>query len=146
MTPTSYLELILTFKDRLASQREKVSRSTKRYQNGLKQIADATLAVNTMQDELTAKQPVLKQAQVDTAALMEQVQAKLPGVEKKQKEVGADAAVAQEEADRVGAVADDVKADLAEAIPALESAVKALDTIKPNDINEVKKLAKPPCE
>jgi dynein heavy chain len=74
---------------------------------------------------------------VETAALMEQVQEKLPGVEKKQREVGADAAVAQKEADVCEAVASDVKKDLDEAIPALESAVAALDTIKPNDINEV---------
>ena len=41
-----------------------VNYETKRYQNGLAQIAMATRAVNTMQDELTAKQPVLKKAQV----------------------------------------------------------------------------------
>eukprot|EP00614_Pseudopedinella_elastica_P018404 CAMPEP_0172648382 /NCGR_PEP_ID=MMETSP1068-20121228/241239_1 /TAXON_ID=35684 /ORGANISM="Pseudopedinella elastica, Strain CCMP716" /LENGTH=2530 /DNA_ID=CAMNT_0013462701 /DNA_START=4 /DNA_END=7593 /DNA_ORIENTATION=- len=144
VTPTSYLELILVFKEALAKQREKVNGSIKRYQNGLEQIAMATTAVNFMQNELTEKQPVLAQAQKDTAALMEMVQAKLPGVEKKQKEVGADAAVAQKEADACGAVADDVKKDLAAAIPALEAAVKALDTIKPSDIQEVKKLAKPP--
>ena len=45
---------------------------------------------------------MLAKAQEDTAALMEQVQAKLPGVEKKQAEVSADAAVAQAEADKVG--------------------------------------------
>jgi len=59
---------------------------------------------------------------VETAQLMEQVQAALPGVEAKQKEVGADAAVAQKEADACELVANDVKADLSAAIPALEQA------------------------
>ena len=74
VTPTSYLELILAFKLSLAQQREKVMTSKSRYQNGLEQIAAATVAVNTMQQELTDKGPVLAQAQIDTAALMEQVQ------------------------------------------------------------------------
>ena len=42
-------------------------------------------------------------------------------------------------------VADEVQADLDEAIPALNDALKALDTIKPADIDEVRKLAKPPA-
>lgn len=37
-----------------------------------------------------------------------------------------------------------VQADLAVAIPALEEAVAALNTIKPTDINEIKALTKPP--
>ena len=76
--------------------------------------------------------------------MMDMVQAKLPGVQKKQAEVSADAAVAQAEADKVGLEKDSVQADLAEALPALAAAVQALDTIKPADIDEIKKLAKPP--
>jgi dynein heavy chain len=64
VTPTSYLELILIFKDCLAVKREQVSLATKRYQNGLAQVAMATRSVNEMQDELTLKQPVLQKAQV----------------------------------------------------------------------------------
>ena len=75
---------------------------------------------------------------------MDQVQAKLPGVQETQKAVAADAAVAQGEADVCNAQKADVEGDLAEALPALAAAVKALDTIKPSDINEIKGLAKPP--
>merc|ERR550537_37278 len=76
---------------------------------------------------------------------MEVIQAKLPGVEAKQKEVGAEAAIAQGEADKVNAEKESVEGDLAEAMPALNDAIKALDTIKPSDINEIKGLAKPPA-
>jgi len=97
-----------------------------------------------MKAELIELGPVLVVAQADTAALMERVTAALPGVEKKQVEVSADAAVAQAEADLVNIEKTSVEADLAEAIPALNDAVQALDTIKPSDIAEVKALAKPP--
>merc|ERR1719487_196983 len=76
---------------------------------------------------------------------MEVIQAKLPGVQAKQAEVGAEAAVAQAEADKVNAEKESVEGDLAEAMPALNDAIKALDTIKPADINEIKGLAKPPA-
>jgi dynein heavy chain len=97
-----------------------------------------------MSEELTALQPVLVQKQEETAALMVEIEAKLPGVEEQKAVVGADAAVAQAEADKVNAEKESVEADLAEAIPALNEAVKALDTIKQADINEVKNFKKPP--
>ncbi|KAK7233641.1 dynein light chain binding protein [Aureococcus anophagefferens] len=145
VTPTSYLELIVAFKGALGLQRDKVSGQRDRYKNGLGQLANAEKNVATMQQELTDLQPVLKQSQKDTDALMEEIEEKLPGVREQEEKVGAEAAVAQKEADEVQIQVDSVQADLDEALPALESAIQALNTIKPSDINEVKALAKPPA-
>jgi dynein heavy chain len=41
-------------------------------------------------------------------------------------------------------IADDAQRDLAEAIPALEEAVKCLNDLKKSDIDEVKSLKTPP--
>ena len=95
VTPTSYLELIKAFKDSLGVQRELISSQKKRYDNGLQQLAFATESVNKMSEELTALQPVLVEKQEETAALMVEIEAKLPGVEEQKAVVGADAAVAQ---------------------------------------------------
>ena len=86
VTPTSYLELIVAFKLALAEQREKITAGKDRYQNGLKQLAGAEENVATMQVEITDLQPVLAEAQVATDALMEEIEAKLPGV-REQEEV-----------------------------------------------------------
>ena len=43
------------------------------------------------------------------------------------------------------AIADDAQKDLAEAIPALEEAVKCLNDLKKSDIDEVKSLKTPPA-
>ncbi|CAM9181911.1 unnamed protein product, partial [Phaeothamnion confervicola] len=136
VTPTSYLELIVAFKTALAAKREQVKGAKRRYEVGLEKLAFATQSVNGMQRELENLKPVLAQSQLDTAALMEEIVTKLPGVETKRAEVKADASVAEREA----ALVDAVEADLAEAMPALESAIKALDTIKQSEINEVRKL------
>ena len=145
VTPTSYLELILAFKAALGKRRLAVKKEKDRYQNGLEQLAAAEESVGGMQKELTDLQPVLRQSQKDTDALMSEIEDKLPGVRKEEETVGKEAAVAQKEADKVQKQVDEVQADLDEAIPALNDALKALDTIKPADIDEVRKLAKPPA-
>ena len=111
---------------------------------GLDKLAFAGEQVNTMQAELADLQPELIKSAEETEVLMHQIEEKLPGVEATRKTVSEEAAVAQKEADIVGAQKAEVEADLAEAIPALEAAVEALNTIKPNDINEIKNLSKPP--
>ena len=60
--------------------------------------------------------------------------------------VAADEAVANEAVSKAKNIKEDCESDLAEAIPALESALAALDTLKPSDITLVKtmKVCKPP--
>jgi dynein heavy chain len=43
------------------------------------------------------------------------------------------------------AVAEDAQKDLAEALPALEASVKALDALDKNDISEIRAFQKPPA-
>ena len=54
--------------------------------------------------------------------------------------VAADEAVANEAAAAAQAIKDECEGDLAKAIPALNSAIAALNTLKPNDISLVKSM------
>ena len=56
----------------------------------------------------------------------------------------AEEAVANEQAASAQALKDECEAELAEAIPALEAAIAALDTLKPADITIVKSMKSPP--
>lgn len=58
--------------------------------------------------------------------------------------VSKEEAIANAEAGKVKAIKDECEADLAEAMPMLESALKALDTLTKNDITEVKGMKSPP--
>ena len=144
VTPTSYLELIVAFKQNLDLKRVEVSNARKRYEVGLEKLAFAAEQVNTMQKELADLQPELISSAAATEVLMGQIEEKMPGVMETRKTVSAEADIAQKEADIVTAQKNEVEGELALAIPALESALAALDTIKPTDINEIKALAKPP--
>ena len=58
--------------------------------------------------------------------------------------MGADESLANEAAAAAQAIKDDCESDLAEAIPALEAAIQALNTLKPQDITIVKSMKNPP--
>lgn len=58
--------------------------------------------------------------------------------------VSEEEAVASAEAAKVKAIKGECEADLAEALPALQAAIKALNTLTKNDITEVKGMKSPP--
>lgn len=65
-------------------------------------------------------------------------------VEPKAAVVASEQAKAQEAADAAKAIKDECEADLAVALPILNDALAALDTIKESDISYIKKLGNPP--
>ena len=144
VTPTSYLELIKTFTSQLGKNLDKVAKAKQRYDTGLEKLDFAANSVATMQEELTALLPTLDQAKKDTTVLMEQIEEKLPGVKALEENVSKEAAVVQVEVDKCNVMKEECEADLAEAIPALNSAIAALNTLKKSDIDECKNFKKPP--
>jgi len=68
VTPTSYLELISTFKTLLDKQRQFVIKAKSRYEVGLEKLESAASQVSTMQTELTALQPQLIEASKEVDA------------------------------------------------------------------------------
>ncbi len=70
VTPTSYLELILTFKSLLSKKREEIEEQRQRYLNGLDKLQFAASQVAVMQDELQALQPKLIETSAATEKLM----------------------------------------------------------------------------
>uniref|UniRef100_A0A8B9DMY1 Dynein axonemal heavy chain 3 n=1 Tax=Anser cygnoides TaxID=8845 RepID=A0A8B9DMY1_ANSCY len=74
VTPTSYLELILTFKTLLNSKRQEVDMMRNRYLMGLQKLDFASSQVSEMQKELTALQPELIQTSAETEKMMIQIE------------------------------------------------------------------------
>ena len=144
VTPTSYLELIKSYKQLLKDSQKKVMETRDKYANGVKKIEFAESNVAVMKQQLIAMQPTLKKSQIATAKLMERIEAKLPGVEKIRSSVQKEADKAQGEADICAGMKAECEADLAEAMPILEDAIKALKTISKDDINEIRGLKTPP--
>ncbi|KAB0793663.1 hypothetical protein PPYR_13283 [Photinus pyralis] len=145
VTPTSYLELIQTFKSLYYLKVDQITLQRNRYETGLDKLDFAAGQVSLMQEELHALQPKLVVASGVTEKLMVKIEQDTIVVEKQKEIVGADEALANEAAAAAQAIKDDCESDLAEAIPALEAAVEALDTLKPADITLVKSMKNPPA-
>jgi dynein heavy chain len=144
VTPTSYLELINSFKDLLSQKREEVSLGKSRYDNGLDKIITTETQVTTMQAELEELKPFLKKTAEETAQLMVVIEKEQKDAAKTEALVSADEAVANAQAESANAMKADCQKDLDKAMPALESAVQALNSLKKSDIVEVKAMGKPP--
>ncbi|XP_006878990.1 PREDICTED: dynein heavy chain 7, axonemal [Elephantulus edwardii] len=145
VTPTSYLELISTFKLLLEKKRSEVMKMKKRYEVGLEKLDSASSQVATMQTELEALQPQLKVASKEVDEMMIIIERESVEVAKTEKIVKADETVANEQAMAAKAIKDECDADLAEALPILESALNALDTLTAQDITVVKSMKSPPA-
>uniref|UniRef100_A0A3B5AK42 Dynein axonemal heavy chain 3 n=1 Tax=Stegastes partitus TaxID=144197 RepID=A0A3B5AK42_9TELE len=144
VTPTSYLELILTFKTLLQVKRNEVNTARNSYVVGLQKLEFAASQVSVMQQELTALQPELIQTSAETDKMMVKIEQETVEVDAKKELVSADEKVANEAAAAAQAIKDECEGDLAEAMPALEAALSALDTLKPADITVVKSMTNPP--
>uniref|UniRef100_A0A8C5CUF5 Dynein, axonemal, heavy chain 12 n=1 Tax=Gadus morhua TaxID=8049 RepID=A0A8C5CUF5_GADMO len=144
VTPTSYLELIAAFRQLLTQKRDTVMKAKKRYTNGLDKLAFAESQVGEMQMELIELQPKLEQAKIDNTKMMKVIEVESVQVEAKSKLVRVDEEAATIKANAAQALKDECESDLAEAIPALEAALAALDTLKPSDVTIVKSMKNPP--
>ncbi|XP_011509795.1 dynein axonemal heavy chain 7 isoform X7 [Homo sapiens] len=145
VTPTSYLELISTFKLLLEKKRSEVMKMKKRYEVGLEKLDSASSQVATMQMELEALHPQLKVASKEVDEMMIMIEKESVEVAKTEKIVKADETIANEQAMASKAIKDECDADLAGALPILESALAALDTLTAQDITVVKSMKSPPA-
>ncbi|KAI9530578.1 hypothetical protein NQZ68_000068 [Dissostichus eleginoides] len=144
VTPTSYLELIAAFRLLLSEKRDTVMKAKQRYTNGLDKLAFAESQVSEMKKELVDLQPKLEQATIDNNKMMKVIEVESVQVEAKSKVVRVDEEAATIKANAAQALKNECESDLAEAIPALEAALSALNTLKPSDVTIVKSMKNPP--
>ena len=143
-TPTSYLELINLYLDMLGDKRKQLVTAKDRVANGLRKLHETNELVATMEVELTDLQPKLEKKSADTQKLMEQLVVDQEKADKVRDVVAKEEAIAKQKEAETKAIATDAQKDLDEALPALEAANKALDSLDKNDISEVRVFTKPP--
>ena len=127
VTPTSYLELITIYKTLLKEQQAKVSGLRNRYEVGLEQLRTAEDSVTIMQGELEEMQPKLIQSSKEVSELIVQIDHDSVFANEKRTVVKGEEEIASTKAAEAKAIKDDTEAQLAEAMPVLEKAIKALD-------------------
>ncbi|XP_015279206.1 PREDICTED: dynein heavy chain 6, axonemal [Gekko japonicus] len=143
-TPTSYLELINLYLSMLSEKRKQLVSARDRVKNGLTKLLETNELVDKMKLDLSALEPVLKEKSIDVEALMEKLAVDQENADQVRRVVQEDEATAKVKAEETQAIADDAQRDLDEALPALEAANKALDSLDKADISEIRVFTKPP--
>ncbi|XP_010633543.1 dynein heavy chain 6, axonemal [Fukomys damarensis] len=143
-TPTSYLELISLYLSMLTEKRKQLVSARDRVKNGLTKLLETNILVDKMKLDLSALEPVLLIKSQDVEALMEKLAVDQESADQVRNVVQEEEAIAKVKAEETQAIADDAQRDLEEALPALEAANKALDSLDKADISEIRVFTKPP--
>lgn len=144
VTPTSYLELINMYTSMLGTQRKDNQDKVDRYQNGCDKLVSTNAMVEKLQQEIVKLQPILVVKGKETAELIEIVTKDKASASIVQENVETEAAKVKIATEEASEIATDAQKDLDEALPAFDSAVKALKSLNKSDITEIKNFANPP--
>ncbi|CAB3257081.1 unnamed protein product [Arctia plantaginis] len=144
ITSASYLHLIKLFTT-LTNIKQRELRAAKLiYTNGLDKLGQAAEAVTIMQRDLNALKPQLLTMAEKSVKMMEEIAIETAIADKAAAQVREDQKVANVQAAAAQELKKDCEADLALALPILEDAIAALNTLKPADITIVKSMKNPP--
>uniref|UniRef100_A0A8C5V6J6 Dynein axonemal heavy chain 2 n=1 Tax=Microcebus murinus TaxID=30608 RepID=A0A8C5V6J6_MICMU len=146
VTPTNYLELVSGYKKLLAEKRQELLNQANKLRTGLFKIDETREKVQVMSLELEdAKKKVAEFQKQCEEYLVIIVQQKREADEQ-QKAVTANSEKIAIEEVKCQALADNAQKDLEEALPALEEAMRALESLNKKDIGEIKSYGRPPAQ
>ena len=144
VTATNYLELVAGYKTLLYEKKKELGDQAKKLRNGLFKIDDTREKVEVMSHELADAKIKMAETQKDCEAFLQELVKKSAQATEQEKSVSATKEKIDIEAVKCKTIASAAQKDLDEAIPALEGAVIALNSLNKNDITEVKAYTKPP--
>lgn len=143
-TSASFLDLIRSFKSLVRKKQKEVREAKMRYIKGLDTLASAAVAIGAMQKELNALQPKLISMAENSRKMLETINRETIAATAATEQVKKDEIVASAQAEGAQELKEECEKDLAQAIPVLEDALQALNTLKPADITLVKSMKNPP--
>ena len=144
VTPKMYVSLFSLFQRLLERQGRAVEDALTRFRNGLQQLEGAQAQIRELQTELTILRPQLEEATGQAKLKLEQVAEEQAKVEEYKKVVDEELQKANKTAAESSVIRSECEARLEEALPAMEEAIKSLDTIDPKDMRIVQSFKSPP--
>lgn len=139
----SYLEFLKLYVKLHGSQSDKIKNDSDRISYGLRKLYETFDMVRDMKTKLKSMAPALFQQNEATLKLMEDLTREKASVDKVRKIVLVEETAAKMKASAAQEIAEDAQRDLTLAMPAMEAAKAALESLNKNDINELRMLSKP---
>lgn len=143
-TPTSYLAALELYQVMLKDLCTQLDNNAKRYHNGLQKLDGANSTIADLKQQISDMQPALNAAAKQAEEQKKFVQKEQLEADEMKREMSQEEAVAKELMNDAEEIRKECEEGLAEAMPALEAAEKALDALSPKDIQEIKTFTFPP--
>ena len=142
--PSAFVRTMKNYVQIISRKQEEIKTLRKRYLSGLDKLQLAAREVAQMKNTLTKLRPQLEASARQTEATMKEIESENVSVERATILVKRDEEIANKKAEIAGILKAECEAELAVAIPILEDAIGALNTLKPADITLVKAMKNPP--
>ncbi|XP_026818275.1 dynein heavy chain 6, axonemal-like [Rhopalosiphum maidis] len=143
VTLKSYLEFLKLYVKMQRSQTDKIKSDSDRISYGLRKLYETFDMVGDMKTKLKSMAPALLEKNEATLKLMEGLTKEKASVDEVRKIVLIEETAAKMKASAAQEIAEDAQRDLTLAMPAMEAAKAALESLNKNDINELRLLSKP---
>ncbi|XP_050431508.1 dynein axonemal heavy chain 2 [Adelges cooleyi] len=144
VTPTNFLELVSGYKETLDSKRIEIASSANKLRNGLYKIDDTSNKVAGMTEELGKATKLVNQYAKECDKFLVIIYNQTLEADKQKAEVAEQSIKIKEDEIICQGLYDQALADLKLAMPALEEAMDALNSLNKKDLSEVKSFSRPP--
>ena len=144
ITPAHYIQFLKTLKKLYKSKEETIQKQTHKYSVGIKKLDMTQIHVQKLRKDLLELKPILQQQTQIAREILLTIQRENAEADIKRQIVKKE----QEASQAQTLIAEQIKKECQEALnkalPELEAAIKALDTIRRDDIDLVKAMREPP--
>uniref|UniRef100_H0V315 Dynein axonemal heavy chain 2 n=1 Tax=Cavia porcellus TaxID=10141 RepID=H0V315_CAVPO len=146
VTPTNYLELVSGYKKLLGEKRQELLDQANKLRTGLFKIDETREKVEVMSLELEEAKKKVAEFQKQCEEYLVIIVQQKREADEQQKAVTANSEKIAVEEVKCQALADNAQKDLEEALPSLEEAMRALESLNKKDIGEIKSYGRPPAQ
>eukprot|EP00794_Sanderia_malayensis_P010712 gene10712-11859_t len=144
VTPTNYLELVSGYQSLLSEKRKELGDAANKLKNGLEKIDDTRKKVEVMSVELEDAKVKVAQFQKQCEDFLVIIVQQKREADEQQKIIATRSEKIADEETKCRAIAENAQHDLDEALPALEEAMKSLESLNKRDMTEIKSYGRPP--
>ncbi len=142
-TPKSFLQFLMDYRAMYKQKSSDIVTKASRVEIGLQKLQSGAKDVEKMKIVLAEEEVKLRLSEEATNIMLSKLETSSMEAKKEADAVSKIKELCQADAERIAGEKGDAEEDLAKAQPFLDEADRAVNSIKPNDLNELKKLGKP---
>ncbi|KAG5483353.1 hypothetical protein LSCM1_04900 [Leishmania martiniquensis] len=144
VTPTSYLIVLMLYNTMGHRLRHDLQASANRYRNGLEKLDTANATIAQLQQHIREMQPGLEAAAKQVEEQKQTLSVEQLEADQMREAQSKEEAAAQQLMNEAEWIRRECEEGLQQALPALEAAEQALETLSAKDIQEIKTFTTPP--